>query len=123
MSKELNALLEAFAKAPGETVEEKAESLLAAGDIFSPNPEVVRGWARGVDSISMTWQQVVRMGGLDVQAAALSRRLRAIAMDISPQQVRAQPDFWSSRAVEGYEDLHRRRTEMRPHRRKRRIAA
>lgn len=121
MSKELDALLGALAAAKGETIQEKMASLVAGGDVFSVRPQVAQTWARGVDRVSMTWSQVIEAGGLDVQAAALSRRLREVGSNVSPMEVREHPHFWNERMVSEMEDGYRRTREL-PHRRRLRVA-
>ncbi len=119
MSTALNTLLAALVATPGNTCEEKMETLIGNGTIFTPNLDSMRGIARGFDRVTIGVSEWVAQAGLDIEVTNLSKRLNHVGVQVSPQKVREQRDFYSPEYVAGTEDLYRRMGEMRFPRRRR----
>jgi hypothetical protein len=118
MGQALDTLLSALARTPGDTCEVKMEKLIADGAIFTPNLGSMQTIARRMDSATVGVFAWLEKAGLDIEANELSKRLCNIHMDVSPQKVRENPEFYSSAYVTSLEDIYRRGQEMRIPRRK-----
>jgi hypothetical protein len=117
MDAPLSTLLAALATAEGDTIPERIEALITAGKIYTPDLSKVR--AAGIEISAQP--DLLEAVALDIEAWNLSRRLRNISRDISPEKIRDQPQFWSPRFVGDLEALHRQGQEMR-HPRRLRVA-
>lgn len=113
MGKALDTLLTALATTAGNTVEEKMEKLIADGAIFTPNLDSMRGIARGMDRTTLCVSSWLEMASNDIEATELSKRLHHIGVEVSKEEVRSSPAYYSPEFVKHLEENYRRLGEMR----------
>lgn len=119
MGTPLNELLAVLATAKGSTMLAKIDFLINAGHIFTSPVEPIRVWAQAVDGMTDMQSMAVEHAGCDVQAFDFARRLNAVYIRTTAEDIRRDPSAWPEHAVKQREEEYQRRYVESPRRKKR----